>query len=208
MIPFRLGPLRLGKLSAQISPRLAEIFVTAPDKAPSERKINFMEETKCSYGSVSALLCVAVAAVATTFSASAVDLSKLPPPSSRHDVTFEKDIKPLFEASCVRCHGGEKPKAGLRLETREGALKGGKEGEVIEVGKSADSALVVAIAQLDPETAMPPKPRRRRNRPEPQAEHGTNAPAGGPAQEHRPPPKPLTAEEVGLVRAWIDQGAK
>ena len=101
------------------------------------------------------LICLGVAVSALT--ASAIDKSKLPPPSAKKDLTYAKDIKPLFEASCTRCHGGERPKAGMRLDSIEGALKGSKEGKVIQVGKSADSKLVEAVSQLDPETAMPPK---------------------------------------------------
>ena len=78
----------------------------------------------------------------------------------------------------------------LRLDRLEAALKGGENGKVITPGKSRDSALVIAVAQLDEETAMPPK----------------KGP-GGPG-ERGPAPKPLTATEVGLVRAGIDQGAK
>jgi Planctomycete cytochrome C len=153
----------------------------------------------------------------------AVDLSKLPPPSGKQGVTYEKDIRPLFEASCFRCHGEQRPKAQLRLDSLEAALKGSKDGPVIEAGNSEKSKLVMAVSRLDDKTAMPPKPRA----PRPGAAGGTNAPAGGPPPNdganppgggpggpggNRPPPgppaKPLTAEEVGLVRAWIDQGAK
>ena len=135
----------------------------------------------------------------------AVDVSKLPPPSSRKDVTYEKDIKPLFEASCTKCHGADRPKAGLRLTSLENALKGSKEGKVIEVGKSEKSALVIAISQLDPEMAMPPKKGGGRG-PRP---GGPGAPGGGDAAKpNDPPPKPLTPDQVGLVRAWIDNGAK
>jgi hypothetical protein len=166
-----------------------------------------------------ALRLAAVAALAVASTATAVDLTKLPPASTQTEVTYAKDIKPLFEASCIRCHGAERPKAGLRLDTLEGVLKGSKEGKVVEAGKSAESDLVIAVAQLDPETAMPPKPGRRGGPGGPGAQggpggppggmRGTNAPAGGPGQRAQPPaPKPLTPEQVGLVRAWIDQGAK
>jgi len=59
------------------------------------------------------LAAVAVLALVSTATAS-VDLSKLPPVSKQENVTFDKDIKPLFEASCTRCHGADRPKAGLR----------------------------------------------------------------------------------------------
>ena len=91
-----------------------------------------------------------------SFAAAKIDLSKLPPPSDKLGLTFEKDIRPIFEASCLRCHGSRRARADLRLDTRENALKGGEDGKVITVGKSRDSILVHAIARLDDEGAMPP----------------------------------------------------
>jgi hypothetical protein len=180
--------------------------------------------------------------VAAHLSAAPVDWSKLPPAAKTEGVTFAKDIQPLFKESCVRCHGLERPKAQLRLDSIEGVLKGAKQGPVLKTGDSANSLLVKAVSQLDPETAMPPKPRARRG---PGGPQGTNAPAmppreggpgggpnaggpppmggegdhgpggpppGGPGpggqRNFGPPAKPLTAEQVGLIRAWIDQGAK
>ena len=83
----------------------------------------------------------AIALTATlgiSFLSSAVDIdpSKLPPPSDKKDLTFEKDIKPLFDKSCVECHGAVKPKGKLRLDTLEGTLKGSVDGKVLEAGKS------------------------------------------------------------------------
>src|SRR2546422_934453 len=78
------------------------------------------------------------------------DLSKLPPPSDKKGLTYAKDIRPILEASCFRCHGGEdRPKGGLRLDSLEAALKGGEDGKVILPGKSKESMLVVAVSQLD-----------------------------------------------------------
>jgi hypothetical protein len=152
------------------------------------------------------------------------DLSKLPPPAKQEGVTYAKDIRPIFEASCLRCHGGERPKAGLRLDSVEAVLKGSKEGKVVVPGQSEKSGLVIAVARLDPETAMPPRPRPGGFRGEGKGpgEGGPGAPGEGrpPAandpgtnQAMRrgpmgPPPKPLTPEQVSLIRAWVDQGAK
>lgn len=85
------------------------------------------------------------------------DLNKLPPPASKKDVTYAKDIRPLFEASCFNCHGERRQRGGLRLDSLESVLSGGEDGKVIAPGKSKDSLLVVAAAQIDDETAMPPK---------------------------------------------------
>ncbi|HTL18523.1 MAG TPA: c-type cytochrome domain-containing protein [Patescibacteria group bacterium] len=185
-------------------------------------------------------VCLAISATAACCAMAEVDLSKLPPAATKDGVTYAKDIQPLFQASCVRCHGNERPKAGLRLDSLESALKGSKDGKVINPGDSKGSPLVLAVSQLDDEKAMPPKfkPGRRGPRgpggpgggpggpggfggpggPSP-GEHGAEGPAGGPPGGpggpgggmrggFGPPPKPLTPEQVGLVRAWIDQGAK
>jgi len=190
------------------------------------------------------LITLACLTVAGSALAADIDWSKLPPAAKTENVTFEKDIAPIMKESCVRCHGAERPKAQLRLDTLEGVLKGTKMGPVLKAGDSANSLLVKSVSQLDPEIAMPPKPRNRRGAGGPQ---GSNAPAmhqrdggpmaGGPEGGERPrmgggegerppggpqgtnapgqrprnfgpPAKPLTAEQVGLVRAWIDQGAK
>src|SRR4051794_20359656 len=69
--------------------------------------------------------------------AAEMDLSKLPPVPSR-PVNFEKDIRPIFQASCVPCHGPEKQKGGFRLDLKAAALKGGDDyAPAIVPGKSA-----------------------------------------------------------------------
>jgi len=114
----------------------------------------------------------------------AVDLSKLPPVSDKTGVTYATDIKPIFDQSCLKCHGAEKPKAKLRLDSLDGALKGGEDGKVILPGNSAGSMLVHNVAHAgNPDDYMPP-PKNKAKIP------------------------PLTGEQIGLIRAWIDQGAK
>ena len=102
-------------------------------------------------------------------------LAKLPKPADR-PVDFVKDIKPLFDATCVQCHAKGKIKGGFSLETRDALLKGGDSGPAVVPGKSAESRLVHLVAALDPDNVMPIK--------------GTK----------------WTAEQVALVRAWVDQG--
>jgi mono/diheme cytochrome c family protein len=112
------------------------------------------------------------------------DLSKLPPPSNKKDVTYAADIKPIFDKACVGCHGPEKQKAKLRLDSLDAALKGGADGKVIQPGNGAKSILLLNVAQIgDEEEWMPP-----------------------PGNKEKIPA--LTKDEVGLIRAWIDQGAK
>ena len=113
-----------------------------------------------------------------------VDLSKIPPASNKSGVTYATDIKPIFDQSCLKCHGAEKPKAKLRLDSLDGALKGGEDGKVILPGNSAGSMLVHNVAHAgNPDDYMPP-PKNKAKIP------------------------PLTGEQIGLIRAWIDQGAK
>jgi hypothetical protein len=69
-----------------------------------------------------------------------------PPP------TFEKDVLPIFEARCTRCHGGEKTKAQLDLRTRMTLLEGGDSGPSVAPGSANDSLLWKRIS----EDAMPP----------------------------------------------------
>lgn len=116
--------------------------------------------------------------------ADSVDTSKLPPASTRTDVTYEKDIKPIFDATCIKCHGETKPKAKLRLDSLAGIMKGGEDGKVIEPGNSAKSMLVLNVAHLGDEDDYMPPPKNKLGL------------------------KQLTPEQIGLIRAWIDQGAK
>ena len=118
--------------------------------------------------------------VATTLLSADVDVSKLPPASKKEGVTFAKDIQPLFEKSCYKCHGPEKQKAKLRLDSLAATLKGGENGPDVIPKDSAKSSLVHSVARLVEDDAMPPEGKG----------------------------DPLTKEQVGLIRAWIDQGAK
>jgi mono/diheme cytochrome c family protein len=129
-------------------------------------------------------LAALAAAFSFSLSASAADTT-LPPASDKKDVTYATDIKPIFEANCVKCHSGAKPKARLKMDTLEGILKGTRQDKIVNAGDSANSLLVKSVAHLtaDRDGWMPPMPNK----------------AGA---------KTLTAEEIGLVRAWIDQGAK
>src|SRR5438477_1920579 len=65
-----------------------------------------------------------------------VDVSKIPPAATAKGVTYAKDIKPIFEKSCIKCHGAEKQKGKLRLDSLQAALKGGEDGKVILPGDS------------------------------------------------------------------------
>lgn len=112
------------------------------------------------------------------------DISKLPPAAKKEGLTFDKDIKPLLENSCLKCHGAEKPKSKYRVDSREAFIKGGDSEEAAVVpGKSEKSPVVHFVADLITDYEMPPIDKRDKY------------------------PK-LTPEQIGLLRAWIDQGAK
>jgi uncharacterized membrane protein len=103
------------------------------------------------------------------------------PSSANHTVDFARDVRPILQERCFGCHGAEKQKSGYRLDSRDAAIKGGDSGDAaIVVGKSADSPLIQFVAGLDADKLMPPKKSDKTR---------------------------LTAEEVGVLRAWIDHGA-
>ncbi len=71
---------------------------------------------------------------------------------------FVKDIAPILEASCVQCHHEGKVKGKLRMDTREMAMKGGRDTKLIVAGKPDESSLIKVLL-LDPaeDEAMPPE---------------------------------------------------
>jgi mono/diheme cytochrome c family protein len=90
---------------------------------------------------------------------------------------FARDVAPIFAEHCVRCHGPEKQKGGLRLDAKAHAMHGGDDGAVIAPGKSAESRLVHLIEGRDAEKVMPPKDPR------------------------------LSSAQIATLRRWIDEGA-
>ncbi len=113
--------------------------------------------------------------------ANMADLSAKLPPAAKAKVSYKKDIKPLFEKSCLNCHGPKKrPKGKFRIDTRELALKGGYEGVAIIPGKSEKSPLIYYMNYQVVDYEMPPEGKKDY-------------------------PK-LNREQIGLMRAWIDQG--
>ena len=127
---------------------------------------------------------IAILGIASVAVAAEPDIRKLPPPAAKKDLTYAKDIKPMLENSCLKCHSGEKPKSKYKLDTREAMIKGGESGDAAIIpGKSEKSPLVHFIADLVVDMEMPPLDKREKY----------------PA---------LTKDQIGLIRAWIDQGAK
>jgi mono/diheme cytochrome c family protein len=69
---------------------------------------------------------------------------------------FEKNIRPVLAESCQSCHGPEKHKGGLRLDSRAALMKGGTGGAVIDQDKVDKSVLMQAIRH-EGDITMPPK---------------------------------------------------
>ena len=76
---------------------------------------------------------------------------------ARGDDAFEKQVRPLLEQHCIGCHGPEKQKAGLRLDTKAGWREGGENGPAIAPGVPDKSLLIRAIRGADGLKQMPPK---------------------------------------------------
>ncbi len=87
---------------------------------------------------------IAVATAAST-AAAADDAPKLPPPAARA-IDFAKDVQPILETHCYKCHGPKKQEASFRLDDPAAAKKGGDTGDDIVPGDSAGSLLILAVA--------------------------------------------------------------
>ena len=97
-------------------------------------------------------------------------------PPPARPIDFRTEIHPLLKSRCFQCHAGADCEAGVRLDVQAEIL-GETTGEPLAiVGKSGESRLIQLVAGLDAQAVMPPKGER------------------------------LTADEIGLLRAWIDQG--
>ncbi|MDB5335649.1 MAG: rane protein involved in colicin uptake [Planctomycetaceae bacterium] len=93
------------------------------------------------------------------------------------DSDYQRHVKPLLKERCFACHGALKQQSGLRLDTGASIRRGGEGGPAITVGKAAESLLIERITEAEPSLRMPPEG------------------------------KPLTPEQIALIRAWIETGA-
>jgi mono/diheme cytochrome c family protein len=100
------------------------------------------------------------------------------PPAIGRAVDFDQDVKPILAKSCASCHGGGKSKGDFRIDSKLTFIKGGESGPAVIEHDSGKSLVIQLVAGLDDEKIMPKK---------------------GPQ---------LTAEQVGILRAWIDQGMR
>ncbi len=101
------------------------------------------------------------------------------PPAAAVKVDFARDVEPIFASRCYECHGEQKSKSGFRLDDKARAFQGGDSGQPFLIaGKSSQSQIILRVAGLaGPDEVMPARGER------------------------------LTAEQIGLLEAWIDQGA-
>lgn len=72
------------------------------------------------------------------------------------DDHFESKVRPAIVANCLHCHGEEKQKGGLRLDSREAILRGGDSGPALVIGKSQDSLLIQVVSGKHADLKMPP----------------------------------------------------
>src|SRR5436309_13043543 len=62
--------------------------------------------------------------------------------AAENKVDFAKDIQPIFSQNCFKCHGPEKQKGKLRLDSKEAAFKGGKDGPALVAGDASKSEMI------------------------------------------------------------------
>jgi hypothetical protein len=84
-----------------------------------------------------------------------VPLARCAGPDTAASDHFEKKVRPLLVARCLKCHGGEKTKGGLRLDSADGLRRGGSSGAVVVPGKPDESLLIQAVRHAG-DLHMPP----------------------------------------------------
>src|SRR5438094_5142884 len=107
-----------------------------------------------------------------------ISLVVITSPLAADQVDYVRDIRPILTKHCYECHGGQKQRSGLRLDATAAILAGGNSGPGIVPGNSGASKLIKAVTGADDTKLMPPREPR------------------------------LSALEVGLLKTWIDQGAR
>jgi hypothetical protein len=108
---------------------------------------------------------------------SAIHYAAMLPPAVDRKVDFVKDVQPILRAACFECHAEGNEEGGLNLGIKSRALEGGEHGRPWTAGQSAKSRLVHLVAGVEPKKLMPPEGDQ------------------------------LSKEQIGILRAWIDQGA-
>ena len=104
---------------------------------------------------------------------------KVLPPPANQEIDFVTDVQPILKGHCYECHAGDTLEGGLNLAVKASAMKGGDQGAIMRPGDSQASLLIQLVAGVDEDRLMPP--------------------AGN---------EPLSDEKIGVLRAWVDQGAR
>lgn len=92
-------------------------------------------------------------------------------------IDYGRQVKPILKQRCYACHGALKRQANLRLDTGQAIRRGGDGGPAIEPGQGDESLLLDRVRETDAALRMPPEG------------------------------APLSAEQVAVLQAWIEQGA-
>jgi uncharacterized membrane protein len=107
------------------------------------------------------------------------------------EASFNKDVKPIINASCLECHDGKgegTEESGLILITYDDLMQGTKFGQVVVPGDSESSTLYRLVGhKADPKIQMPP--------------HHKDTLASRRMT-------PLSDDQIAVIKTWIDQGAK
>lgn len=145
--PFRLARPRVLTMCSSSGRRAAE------GHAPGGRPAGDLDEAGGRHGIVLRHCAKAVPILAALGLLLAMDAqSEINAPGA--PAYFETRVRPLFIDKCVRCHGADKQKNNLRLDTREGMLTGGDGGPAVIPHDSAESLVMKAVRYEDLE--MPP----------------------------------------------------
>ena len=98
------------------------------------------------------------------------------------EISFKADVQPILAQSCLECHsagGTGHEKSGLLMSSYEDLMKGTRFGAIVKPGDALTSALIMLVdGRADPSIRMP---------------------------HHK---DPLSKEQIGLLRSWVEQGAK
>ena len=105
-------------------------------------------------------------------------LATEPPTPPAQAVDFQRDVQPLFRRHCYRCHGQTKAEGGFRLSRRESSMGKGDSGEALISPRQPEQSLILARLTSD--------------------SLGDAMPLDS---------EPLSAEEIGIIKRWIEAGA-
>ncbi len=98
--------------------------------------------------------------------------------SAATPISYDEHIKPILRQHCLKCHGDDRQKAGLNMQTYASTLKGGSGGEVVIAGRTSQSLLFKAITNPDDDARMPPNK------------------------------APIPADQIAVIQKWIDAGLR